>query len=212
MTKEVDTKDDKDGKRKSETYASFGKRFVAYILDILVISLIASLVCMPFINTNNQVKLEDEYIKNTQDFFNNKLSIDDYHQIQVDFNYRSARETGLISIVSILISILYFGVLQFYMKGQTLGKKAARIKVKSDDGDLSMNQLLLRALIIDSIVLDIVLFASMLFMSKSIYYYSGMIFETIQYIIYIICVVMIIKNKKGKGLHDVLFHTSVVNV
>lgn len=96
------------------------------------------------------------------------------------------------------------------MKGQTLGKKFTHIKVKSDDGELTINQLLFRALIVDSIVLDIVLFTSMMFMNKSTYYYGALIFELIQYVIYFVCMIMIIKSKENKGLHDVLFHTSVV--
>ena len=47
-------------------------------------------------------------------------------------------------------------------------------------------------------------------MNKNVYYYSAMTFELIQYIIYFVCMIMIIKNTNKKGLHDVLFHTSVI--
>lgn len=205
-----ESKDEKDGKQDKIKYASLGKRFVAFVIDILIISFVASMVCVPFINTENTNKLEDEYLKNTQAFFDKKITIEDYQEIQVSYVYNSAKESGLTKIVTVLLGILYFGLLQFYLKGQTLGKKILHIKVKSDNGELSINQLLFRALIVDSLILDIILFVTMMFMNKSIYYYSAMTFELIQYIVYFVCMIMIIKNNDNKGIHDVLFHTSVI--
>ena len=200
-------KDDKNDKRKK---ASFGKRFVAFLIDILFVSFIASLICIPFTNVENENKLENEYLKNTQKFFDKKIDVEAYQEIQISYMYNIAKESGLLKIVSVLISILYFGLLQFYLKGQTLGKKLTRICVKSDNRELTINQLVFRSLIVDSILLNIVLFVSMMFMNKGVYYYSAMIFESIQYIVLFVCFIMIIKNKNGKELNDLLFHTSVV--
>ena len=205
------SKDEKDGKYDKQKYASFWKRLVAFFVDILIISFVATIICVPFSNVDNENKLEDEYLNSTQAFFNNEISIEDYQRIQVSYVYNSAKESGLLRIVTILFSILYFGLLQFYLKGQTFGKKLTHIRVKSDNNDLTINQLLFRALIIDSIILDLILFISMMFMNKNVYYYSAMTFELIQYIIYFVCFIMIFNNKENKGLHDVLFHTSVIN-
>ena len=203
-----DSNDDKDGKSDKQKYASFGKRIIAFFIDILIISFVASIICVPFTNIQNESKLEEEYLNSTQEFFNQEISVDAYQQVQMSYVYNSAKESGLLRIVTILLSILYFGLLQFYLKGQTFGKKLTHISVVSDDGDLTVNQLLFRALIVDSIILDLILFISMMFMNKIVYYYSAMTFELIQYIVYFACFIMIIKNKRG--LHDVLFHTSVI--
>ena len=205
-----DSKDEKDEKSDKQKYASLGKRFVAFVIDILIISFVATIICVPFSNVENTNKLEDDYLNNTQAFFDKIISVEDYQKVQISYVYNSAKDSGLTRIVTVLLGILYFGLLQFYLKGQTFGKKLLHIKVKSDDGELSINQLLFRALIVDSIVLDIILFASMIFMNKNVYYYSAMTFELIQYIIYFVCMIMIIKNTNKKGLHDVLFHTSVI--
>lgn len=207
-----ESKEVKSSKQKIEKYAPFIKRLGAYVIDVLIIGFIASLICMPFVNEENIEKLEDEFLVNSKAFFNKELDVKSYQDIQISYSYNIAKEEGLISIVTILISIVYFGLLQFYMKGQTYGKKLFKICVKSDDDNLSINQLLFRALIIDSIVLDLVLFVCMLFMNKTIYYYSDLLFESIQFIIYFVCFVMIIKNNDRKGLHDVLFHTSVIDL
>lgn len=208
--KQEDEKSEKSDKSDKQKYASLGKRFVAFIIDILIISFVATMICVPFSNVENTNKLEEDYLNNTQAFFDKKISIEDYQKIQVSYVYNTAKESGLTRIVTVLLGILYFGLLQFYLKGQTFGKKLLHIKVKSDEGDLTINQLLFRALIVDSIILDIVLFTSMMFMNKNVYYYSSMTFELVQYIVYFVCMIMIIKNTNKKGLHDVLFHTSVV--
>lgn len=208
--KQEDEKSEKSEKSDKQKYASLGKRFVAFIIDILIISFVATMICVPFSNVENTNKLEEDYLNNTQAFFDKKISIEDYQKIQVSYVYNTAKESGLTRIVTVLLGILYFGLLQFYLKGQTFGKKLLHIKVKSDEGDLTINQLLFRALIVDSIILDIILFTSMMFMNKNVYYYSSMTFELVQYIVYFVCMIMIIKNTNKKGLHDVLFHTSVV--
>ena len=208
--KKEDSKDEKDGKNDKRKYASFSKRFGAFLIDIILVTFVASIVCIPFVNTNNQKKLESEYLENTNALFNNEINAEAYQEIQISYTYNIAKEDGLVSIVTILFCILYFGLLQFYMNGQTLGKKLFHIKIKSDTGELTINQLLFRALIIDSIILDLILFVSMMFTNKTIYYYTDLIFELIQYIIYFVCFIMIMKNKDKKGLHDVLFHTSVI--
>lgn len=210
LKQKEDSKDEKDGKQDKQKNASLGKRFVAFVIDILIISFVASIICVPFTNVENENKLEEEYLNSTQSFFDKKLDVEEYQKVQISYVYNSAKESGLTRIVTVILGILYFGLLQFYLKGQTLGKKVTHISVKSDDGELTINQLLFRALIVDSLILDIVLFTSMLFMNKIVYYYSAMTFELIQYIVYFVCMIMIIKNTNKKGLHDVLFHTSVI--
>ena len=155
--KQEDEKSEKSEKSDKPKYASLGKRFVAFIIDILIISFVATMICVPFSNVENTNKLEEDYLNNTQAFFDKKISIEDYQKIQVSYVYNTAKDSGLTRIVTVLLGILYFGLLQFYLKGQTFGKKLLHIKVKSDEGDLTINQLLFRALIVDSIILDIVL-------------------------------------------------------
>lgn len=43
-----DSKDGKDGKSDKQKYASLGKRFVAFVVDILIISFVATIICIPF--------------------------------------------------------------------------------------------------------------------------------------------------------------------
>lgn len=207
----TDGKCDKDDKGDKRKYATFGKRVVAFVVDVMFISFFASLICVPFVNSDNLSELEHDYFDYTKKYVNEEISPKEYNVYQIDFNYNSARESGIVEFVSILFSIIYFGVVQLKLGGQTLGKRMLRIRVKSDNGELTMNQLLFRSLIINSLLCNIIVFAFMLFMNKNAYFYSSLILQTLQFIVMFICFVMININKNNKGLHDVLFHTTVVN-
>ena len=96
------------------------------------------------------------------------------------------------------------------MNGQTFGKKLIKIKIVSDQGDLFMNQMILRSMFSNFILMDIISFIFMLFVSKSYYLYGVFAIETIQYILVVISVLMIMFRKDGCSVHDLLVHTKVV--
>ena len=85
-----------------------------------------------------------------------------------------------------------------------------KIKVVAIDGKMNMNQLVLRTLIINSILTDMVIFGFTIFASQYIYFYCTLIFELIQYIVIFGSVIMIILDKNGRGLHDLISRTQVI--
>lgn len=124
--------------------------------------------------------------------------------------YKLARNSGIVSLITILFNVLYFIVYQIYAKGQTLGKKMLKIKVVSNDGELFMNQMIFRAFIANFILFDIINFGIMLFSPKSIYLYLTVFVEIIQWIIVIVSIIMVMNREDGCAVHDRLAHTMVV--
>ena len=114
--------------------------------------------------------------------------------------------------MTIVVEILYFMVLQFYLGGQTLGKRLLKIKiVKQDGSDLSMNDVVIRNLINNSIFADIVV-AIMILFNKNVYFYGSSIVQIIQYIIIFVSIFMIIVRKDGRSVSDLIAGTRVVKV
>ena len=62
---------------------------------------------------------------------------------------------GISILITVLVSIIYFVVFQYNNKGQTLGKKLMKIKVNSLNGDLTMNQLVVRSLLVNSMTIKV---------------------------------------------------------
>ena len=204
-------KDDKDGKQKDKK-ASFRKRICAYFIDILIVSFLASLIALPFIDAKSIDKLDKNMIEVTEDYLNNKIDEITFLSESGSINYQLAKLTGTLTFATIIIKMLYFIVFQLYNKGQTLGKSMFGIRVQSNDDELTTNQMILRTFIIDSILYSVIGFALMIFASSSAYFYGNMLFESIQSIIMIICACMVMFRKDKRGLHDIVSRTSVIEV
>ena len=139
--------------------ALFIQRFSALIIDVLIVSLIASLIVMPFADVKKADKLSNESAEIMQDYMTGKINFNTYTLKFISNNYNAARNNGILSIVSIILEILYFVVYQIYNNGQTIGKKIMKIKVVSNsDDELTMNQMIFRSLIANSILFEIIHF------------------------------------------------------
>ena len=192
--------------------ALFIQRFVAFIVDILIVTTVASLISYPFMNSKKNNEYSDQAVELQEKILNNELSTKEYIIEYSDISYKIARENGILALITIFLNVCYFVILQLKMNGQTFGKKLMKIKIVSDQGDLFMNQMILRSMFSNFILMDIISFIFMLFVSKSYYLYGVFAIETIQYILVIISVLMIMFRKDGRSIHDMLFHTRVVRV
>ncbi len=195
---------------KSRKKALFLQRFLAFLIDILFVSFLATLITAPFVDSKKISNLEKKSAEIIEKFQNKELDNTGYLQEYTDIYYRLARSSGLVSLTTIVINILYFVVYQIYTKGQTLGKKLLRIRIVPTEGELFMNQMLFRAFIANFILFDIVSFGIMLFSPRRIYLYMIILLEMIQWIVTFISVVMIMTRKDGCAIHDKLTHTVVL--
>jgi len=195
-----------------EDKALFLQRLVAFCLDIIIVAVVSSLFASHFIDTDKSNSLTRESNEIVQKFVDNKIDVATYADEAKDISYKIARNNGVLSIVTMVIGILYYVVFQIYNGGQTLGKKLMKIKVVADSGDLTMNQMIFRALIANSILVDFISFAFLTFGSKDVYFYCSATFGSIQYIIILVSALMVMYRFDGCAIHDKLAHTRVVRV
>ena len=203
-----DIDDSNDG---GKTKAYFFPRVIAYIIDIFIVSFIISIIGLIIpANQNYQAYLE-EYNTVQTEFMEEKITANEYMNRAVEIIYDMDYSNVLIMILEVVLIILYFIVFQFYNKGQTFGKKLMKLRVVSTDGDsVTMNQIAIRALIINSILINILIIGSLLFLGRDYYYYVSLIIQRVSVIITFIIVIMVFLRKDGRGLHDVLAKTQVI--
>ncbi len=197
--------------KETKRNAAFIERLGAFIIDFFIISMIVSLVTYPFATSSNTEKLNRETEKVIEQYQKGKIDANTYLSRASDISYDLSKETGLSSVISVIIFALYFIVFQYKNGGQTIGKKLLKIKISKSDGtELNINDVMFRALIIDFILYNIITLCITLFASKDVYFYGILIFEFIQYIVIFISAIMILSRKDKRGLHDVITHTEVI--
>ena len=196
--------------KKKTKKAYFVQRLIAFLIDILLVYTITSIVAMPFVDTKESKKVNEEINELLDQTTKQEITTREFADRNMDLSYRVARKNGIISLITLVMNILYFMVFQLYNKGQTIGKQIMKIRVKSDHGELTMNQMIFRAFIANSILLDLITFMFMLSNSRLVYFYGITTFSTLQYSIILISIFMILIRKDGCAIHDLLVHTKVV--
>lgn len=198
-------------KEKEPEKALFVQRFAAFILDVFIVSMIASMLAYPFLDLDSIEKLNKSSVQVVEDYVSQKIDINEYTSESISVSYEMARKQGLLSLITIFLNILYFVVFQIKNNGQTIGKKLLKIKVSSSDGDgLTMNQMIFRSLIINSVLIDMVSFCILLFTDEMTYFYGAGILSMIQFTIIAVSGFMVMFNEKRQGIHDLIAHTDVV--
>lgn len=194
------------------------KRVCAYIIDIVLVSFISSLFAsIEFINP----KL-DEYNKNYEEYRNYVQSITSGSETVDtsellngkkvnDFTYNIASSGVITSEITLIISILYFIVFQYYNNGKTVGKALLKIQVKSKDNKkLKLTQMILRSVVINSLLTSLISIICILTLSKSNYLTASNYIQMIDMAVMLVTFGMVMFRDDGRGLHDLLANTIVV--
>ena len=188
------------------------KRVLAYLVDIMIISFVLLLLTYFVPTSENYNKLNKEFEALTIDYRNQEVTMEEYLEKGTDINYQLNKEGVPQTIVSTVLSIIYFVVLAYFMNGETLGKKLMKIKITSNnDKKLTMNNYLIRALVIDSVLINIITIITILLFSKDIYLTSYNIISYVFSFVYIVSLAMILFSKNGRGLQDILANTKVIS-
>lgn len=208
-----DIKSNKQELQKSKTSekALFIQRLAAFILDVFIVSMVASLVSYPFLDLDSIDKLNEASTQIVDQYMTQKISIDNYVSESISISYEMARKQGVVSLITIFLNVLYFVVFQIKNDGQTIGKKLLKIKIESTSDDkLTMNQMIFRSLIINSILVDMVSFCFLLFTNREAYFYGAGVLSIVQFVIIALSGFMVMFSEKRRGVHDMIAHTNVV--
>lgn len=190
--------------------AYFFPRLLAYLIDIFIVTLIATLISMPFTNENLE-KLTNDLNNLSEKYMSQEITakefVNQYVDLDYDINYNSVPST----IISVVCFICYFVIFQFYNKGQTIGKKLMKIKIVSNNGEeLTINNYLYRSFLLNAVAVNIILIFLVLFMNKNYCFYLSIPLQFIQEVLLLVTVFMVLFKKDGRGLHDKLGNTKVI--
>lgn len=192
------------------------KRFIAFIIDIFIVSIISeTLSSINFINIFKEDYKEKyyEYEKIYDSFLEEEISINEYNEKVIYYNFELSKLSSISNTIYMIIFLSYFVGINCLYEGQTIGKKIMNIKIVSEN-NIKINGwiYLLRTLLITGIFSTFLLTISTMILNKETYYSFSYIIGLIQYIFQLVVCISILLNKNGKGLHDVICKTKVVEL
>ncbi len=111
--------------------AYFLPRAIAFLIDAILISLVASLCFRVFPQYTNYMKLNQQLEESYRSYLNQDITINEYVAQVNDLSYDIAYQEVPYMIIYITLTIGYFVVFQAKMNGQTIGKRLMRVRVVS---------------------------------------------------------------------------------
>lgn len=189
------------------------KRIIAFVIDIVIVSLVVSLINLLPLDPYKD-KYKDAYEKynevvqkSTEDEKN------DYKDEIIELNYEVYKYRTYSSMFSATALILYFGVLPLVMNGQTLGKKIMKLRVISNnEKKLNFWKYLIRIVILNNIWLSLINIGAVYVVSGVKFYYVTYVISMLSSLIYMLNLIMVMFRKDNRGLHDMVAGTKVIEV
>ena len=190
--------------------ASFFDRLGAYVIDMIIISILISVISFGVpSNDSSEInakmnELQDKLINGEVD---NDVILTEYGNLFYEYQ----KSNVIYMSVNVALYIAYFVVFQYMLKGQTLGKKVLKLKVvTNEDGNVTIWQMIIRYLFILSIfsgIMDILL----VFLLKEYSYMITYVLLSLGELVFVFASMMFILYRKDKrGLHDVMAGTKVI--
>lgn len=220
------------------------KRVIAYMIDTILVSIIAFLITnvgpinYQLDNYNKNYKeyekivtkyedLEEKLDEAKEKYEDKEIKKEEYKKVKKEFNdykdnymdnvkkygYKLSKNSIVSSIILISLVIAYFGMFQYFANGQTLGKKIMKLRVVANkEKALNMFNYIVRCVILNGVFSNVALLICVYLCNYNSYYTANYIITNIASIIEIIILMMVFMNKDGRGLHDYLAGTKVIEI
>ena len=183
------------------------KRLIAYLIDIIIISLIISIIGLLLpnigINYNHDLNLLNE------SFLKGNITM---HQFLSDYAYLSYiidKSNVTFTALNLCIMIIYFIIVPLINNGQTLGLKLLNIKI---NGKINIKNLFIRNILTIGLLYTLISIIIVHVLNFKYYFITMTILGFIQFLLVIISIFMIIYRKDEKGLQDILSNTYIEKV
>ncbi|MBQ8193402.1 MAG: RDD family protein [Bacilli bacterium] len=191
------------------------KRLTAYFIDFMIITFISSMIfALPMFKEdyNEYTKVYEEYTTEmTNELNSGSAEVNDEKLLSL--NYKVLKSTTKLSIITLTVTIVYFGIIAYLLKGQTLGKKLFKIKVTDLEGNLPNPGLfMLRSIILTNFIPQVVSLFILILASEKTYIDTNVYISYITMLLYFLIVGFIIFRTDERGLHDIICKTKVIEI
>lgn len=165
-----------------------------------------------YIDLFDEVELNEDLTNSFIDSIDNEIDLK-YQEIITKYNYKIQKLSVYENIIAIILYILYFGVLAYVLKGQTLFKKVFKLRtidLKDESKKIPLWKYIVKAILICEIVIlvtDIICVATF---KESLYISASYWISQIKYIYEMAFIIVLIMRDDQRSIHDLLLNTKVV--
>lgn len=187
------------------------KRVIAYIIDLLIVTIVSSLISVAILDTKPGAITTSDLLLLASKLNEKEITKE---QFDVEYNemyYQITRENFDITAITCIFSLVYYVLIAYLLKGQTLGKKLMRLRIKRIKGNLNMGNLLLRSLLVNLVLSNVLSLVLITVLSKDAFINVYPKISSVFTIIMIISLVLILYRDDGRGVHDLISGTVLIN-
>ena len=185
-----------------------GRRFLAYIIDTVLIILLIGFIGN-LLNNTNMDTLHVELSSLNESLLTKDINFVTYLNHYSDILCDLDKQKVLGNIIGIIFMIMYFVIVPFFTKGRTLGKWLCKIRMYKETG-MTMNDYIIRALLINGLGYMLLSVFLVFLLPPFSYFLTVSILGFIQIILVLASGFMVLYKKSGTDIEDLLTNSEVI--
>ncbi len=191
--------------------AKTSKRFLAYLIDIILIGIMLTMISDVLVDKNEMAQLNNQLNEVNEKKLNEEIKLNEVFKEYAIITKQIDLENVMLNTVTIVIILIYFVFVPYYNDGQTLGLKLLNIRIVTRDGSkLTISKLMLRNFIINGLAYMTIGLTFLYLFSSLIYFILVSILGFIQLGLVIMSIFMILYRRDKRGLQDILSETKII--
>ena len=188
------------------------KRVIAYLIDLIIITLLSGILTVVIIDNTKYEEKENELVELLTKFTNKEITQEEYLETYDNLNYELTKESVGVTVITCVMSLVYYVVLCYYCKGVTLGKYFMKIRIVSNNGKkLTILNYFLRSLVINMILSHALTILLIKVLSKSQFISVYTYVQNALSILILASLLLIMYRNDGRGIEDFMGNTKVIN-
>lgn len=182
------------------------KRFIAYLIDILVVFVIFITLQNLLPKNNDIVNLNHELKEYQEKYLNKEISLKEYFDEFNYINYQIDKKNIIYSGIYFALVCLYFIIIPVLSKGKTLGLSIFKLRIEGEN----IIRLIIRNIITNGLLYMLLNTILVKALNYNLYLYIMTILALTQILLVIISSFMIIYKRDRMGLQDILSKTKII--
>lgn len=190
----------------------FVKRVIAYLIDFLVVTLLATAISMVFIKNDNYQHKTEQLMELTKKMTTNEITRDEYTKQFDEMNYYLTKEGIGMTVINCSTAIVYYVILCYLCHGITLGKYIMKLRIVSaNDKELNVGNYFIRSLFVNMVLSNLISIIFVCTMNKNTFISIYPKVSSILTLFLLATVLFTMYRNDGRALHDLMANTMIID-